>query len=208
VSTTHALTELRYAVHVGDPHRVEEMLLTPQALLDGHFNLLSGLHTDRFLAFSRIADDPAALRRIAAWLAPSLEPLLPNALLAPSTAGVGLGWALARILGVPLHLAMPGCDGRATAILGSPDLVGERVLLINDVVTTGKGLLALSEVAAAAGAEIIGASWFASRGNVDVAGMISTPAIWVTTIDLLAWPQHDCPLCSACAPLQQGLDLN
>lgn len=184
------------------------MLLTPRALLEGHFNLLSGLHTDRFLAFSRIADHPEALRQIARWLAPSLEPLLPDALLAPSTAGVGLGWALAREIGVPLHLALLDSDGRAREILGAPPLIGQRVILINDVVTTGQGLRALSNVVLGAGGETAGASWFASRRQVDVEAMLGQPTTWVTTVDLPAWPTEACPLCSGEIPLQQGLDLN
>lgn len=208
MSAPNALTEIHYAVHIGDPRSVEEMLLAPQALLDGHFSLLSGLHTDRFLAFSRIADNPEWLQRIARWLAPSLEPLLPDALLAPSTAGVGLGWALARMLGVPLHLALLDPHGRACEILGAPLLTGQRVLLINDVVTTGRGLRALSEVVAGAGGDVVGASWFASRSEVDAGAMIGQPTTWVTTVDLPAWPAHDCPLCLGQTALQQGLDLN
>jgi hypothetical protein len=88
----------------------------------GHFALLSGLHTDRFLAFSRIADDPAALQTIAGWLAPSIALLLPDALVAPSTAGVGLGWArpgnsVSRSIS-PFSMnraARPGCTSRSSA---------------------------------------------------------------------------------------------
>jgi orotate phosphoribosyltransferase len=208
VSSQHALTELRYTVRCGDPLVVGQMLTTPEALLCGHLALLSGLHTDRFLAFSRIADDPAALRAIASWLAPSLAPVLPDALLAPSTAGVGLGWALARELGVPLHLAVLDSHGRATGLLGAPEVGGRRVVLVNDIVTTGQGLRALAEAASQAGALTVGAGWFASRDEIDMGSILDIPCAWVTDVPLPAWPADGCALCAERAPLQQGLDLN
>ena len=43
-------------LHRGDPYALAELLALPGAIMEGHFQLLSGLHTDRFVAFSRIAE--------------------------------------------------------------------------------------------------------------------------------------------------------
>jgi orotate phosphoribosyltransferase len=195
-------------VHQGDPRVVEELLHFPDAMLMGHFELLSGLHTDRFLAFSRIAADPTALGFIADWLQPCVAAQRPTTLVAPSTAGVGLGWALAQRLGVPLHLASLGATGRADGLLGDPRLDEERVLLVNDLVTTGQGLKALGDVVVRCGGTVRGATWFLTRGEADVEDLIGAPCFAVATLPLEAWDAELCPLCREHEPAQLALDLN
>lgn len=195
-------------VHRGDPRAIEELLHYPDALMDGHFELLSGLHTDRFLAFSRIAADPTALRLIADWLQPSITAQAPTGLVAPSTAGVGLGWTLARRLGLPLHLASLDSRGRADGLLGDPRLDDQRVLLVNDLVTTGQGLKALADVVVESGGTVVGAAWFLTRGEADVEKLVGAPAFAVATLPLDTWEASECPLCRQEAPAYLALDLN
>lgn len=195
-------------VHRGDPRLLADLLRIPGALLEGHFELLPGRHTDRFVAFSRIAEDQTALRLIGDWLLPSLAPLMPDAVVAPRTAGVALGWTLARRLGTPLHLATVDPRGRPDGLLGHPDLRGQRTLLINDIVTTGDGFAALAGAVTAAHGEIVGASWFLSRDNVDVGGKLGVASQHVATVMLPSWAPEHCRSCDAGEPLQPGLDLN
>lgn len=79
----------------------------------GALQLLSGLHSDRFIVFSEIARDEEALGLLGRWLAPTLAATSPAGVLSPSTAGVALGSVLARELGVPLQLATLDESGRA-----------------------------------------------------------------------------------------------
>lgn len=195
-------------VHLGDPETVGELLATPGAVVDGHFELLSGRHSDRFVAFSRIAEDSRGLDRLAASLLPSLAPLTPDAVVAPRTAGVALGWTLARGLSVPFHLAGVDEHGRPNGLLDEPDLRAGRVLLVNDVVTTGAGLRCLSELVHAAGASVAGAAWFLTRGDVDVSRDLGVTTAHVVTADLNSWPSDRCSLCEQDEPLTLGLDLN
>jgi hypothetical protein len=116
-------------VRRGDPALVRDLLERPGVLEHGHYELLSGLHTDVFIRFSLLAHDADALDCIAEWLTPSLKPWNVDAVVAPATAGVALGWALARRLSVPLHLATPGDDGRAVEINTPNLLVGQRAIL-------------------------------------------------------------------------------
>jgi orotate phosphoribosyltransferase len=139
-------------VRRGDPSLVRDLLGSPGVFEHGHYELLSGLHTDTFIRFSALARDAEALRTIGDWLTPSLKPWNADALVAPSTAGVALAWTLARRLAVPLHLATPGEDGRAIEIPATDALVGQRILLVNDVVTTGTGMGALARLVEDAGA--------------------------------------------------------
>lgn len=98
-----------------DPLTIADILAESEAIGHGHFELLGGEHADTFIRFSRIAKDPAALEITTHWLLPSVAAWSPRAVLAPATAGVALGWTLARRLGLPLMLAAVGPDGRAQA---------------------------------------------------------------------------------------------
>lgn len=203
-----ATQTLRAHVHLGDPATVGELLATPGAVVDGHFELLSGRHSDRFVAFSRIAENSPALDALAAWLLPSVAPLAPDAVVAPRTAGVALGWTLARNLSVPFHLAGVDEHGRPDGLLGDPDLRDKCVLLVNDVVTTGAGLRGLSELVRAAGASVAGAAWFLTRGEIDLSQDLGAPATHVVSADLDSWSADRCSLCGQDEPLTPGIDLN
>ena len=205
---TTASANLTLQVHLGDPIRAAELIERPGVLQGGHFRLLSGLHSDRFVAFSGIANDPAALDQIADWLLPSVAAWLPTTVIAPSTAGVGLASTIARRLGSPLRLATLDLTGRPDGLIGDLPGPSDRVLLVNDVVTTGTGLVALSAIASRCGAAIAGSTWFASRGAVDIPSIVGAPAAFVMTADLPTCNADRCPLCAVHEPLEDALDLN
>lgn len=193
---------------VGDPDRAGRLILASQALRSGHFRLLGDLHTDVFVAFSRIAGERAPLELVAHWLAPSTAGWSPDALFAPSTAGVGLGSLIARVLEVPLYLAELDETGRACDVIGSADFTGLQIALINDVVTTGDGLQKLKGVAEDAGGRVVGASWFVSRRRVAIHELLDIPTSHVLDLELPVWLPGDCQLCSSDVPLEDALDLN
>lgn len=200
--------QISLRAHLGDPSRLSGYLSAPGVVRTGHFRLLSGLHTDRFLAFSRVAGNPGALRELAGLLAPNVSAWSPTVLLAPSTAGVALGGALADELGLGLHLASLDRSGRPNGVVGEPDLAQARVLLVNDVVTTGQGLAALAALVRDRGGSVAGASWFASRTPLDVSRIIDAPAATILSIDLSAVSADKCPACADEQPIEDALDLN
>lgn len=195
-------------VRRGDPALVRDLLDRPGVVERGHYELLSGLHSDVFIRFSALAQDNEALRTIADWLTPSLKPWNADALVAPSTAGVALAWTLARLMALPLHLATPDAVGRASEIPAAEALAGQRVLLVNDVVTTGAGMSALARLIEDAGAEVAGATWFVSRAPVDVEGMTTAPTAFVVALALAAAEADECALCRDEIPLERAGDLN
>lgn len=204
--TTQVL--LPSAARVGDPDRAGRLILARGGLQHGHFRLLGDLHTDVFVTFSKIAGDRMSLDLVARWLYPSIAAWVPDALFAPSTAGVGLASSIARILEVPLYLAQLDETGRASGVIGDADFTGLQVGLVNDVVTTGGGLQKLKGVAQDAGAEVVGASWFVSRRPVAVHELLGVPTSHVLDLELPAWSVDDCQLCSTDLPLEDALDLN
>jgi orotate phosphoribosyltransferase len=192
----------------GDSETVAELLQRPGALLHGHFALLSGAHTDQFFAFSKLAGETEVVESIGAWLAAEAARWRPQGILAPTTAGVALAWTLACRLGLPLHLASLDDAGRADAVLGEPDLAGQRILLVNDIVTTGRGLRALADAVSSRGAEVCGAAWFLTRSAVDVEDLLGCPSAAVVEWDLTSWPAAECPHCPAGDEPEHAIDLN
>jgi orotate phosphoribosyltransferase len=185
---------------------VAELLMSPGTLRTGHYRLLSGLHTDTFFAFSAIAHDARVVRQITAWLAPGAAAWEPDLVLAPTTAGVTLAAGIARDLGVPLALTSLDEQSRAAGVLGQDDLTDMRVVLVNDAFTTGQGLRRLTETAAAAGGQVVGACWFLSRTRTLPDDL--PPFVAVATAELPAWPEAECSMCAEGVPAEQAVDLN
>lgn len=198
---------LTLRARLGDPRTVAEILAATDALAHGHFELLGGDHADSFIKFSRVADRPTALDTTAQWLLPSVAAWLPESVLAPATAGVALGWTLAQRLGLPLVLADVGANGRPCAVQERDAVRDRRVLLVNDIVTTGEGMAALAEVARDAGATVAGATWFLSRSDVDVSDLIGAPVSYIGDLLLARW-SPPCPLCERGDPMTTALEIN
>ena len=199
---------LTLRARLGDPRTVADMLAATEALMHGHFELLGGDHADTFIRFSRIAERPTALDTTTQWLLPSVAAWVPDAVLARATAGVALGWTLARRLGVPLVLADVGADGRAVGVADASNVRDRRVLLVDDVVTTGQGIAALARVAGGVGATVAGGTWFLARSDVDVSELIDAPVSCVGDLLLPRWPSPSCPLCTRGEPLTPALEIN
>jgi orotate phosphoribosyltransferase len=88
------------------------------------------------------------------------------------------------------------------------ELEGRRALLVNDVVTTGAGLAALAGVVQDAGATIVGAAWFVTRGNVAAEDILSAPTAAIGEMLLGAWEPGECPLCASGDQLTHALEIN
>ncbi|MDN4175628.1 phosphoribosyltransferase family protein [Nocardioides sp. SOB77] len=180
---------------LGSNAEVATMLGLEGAVTQGHYRLLSGSHTDRFLAFSAVASDVSNLDRIAGWLGPTVDAWRADAVISPSTAGVGLGSTLARRISAPLYLASVGPDGRPTHVIGSSMGVGTRVLIVNDVATTGTSIRGLVDLVASAGAVVAGAAWFASRSLTPVTAF-EFPTAHIVDVDLPTSQADACVLCA------------
>lgn len=208
MTTLTAIEPRTLRVRLGDPRLLTEILTESDALEHGHFELLSGHHAETFIRFSRIANHSPSLDTTARWLLPSVAAWMPDVVLAPATAGVALAWTLSRHLGVPLVLADVGDDGRALPLTPAENLSSKRVLLVNDVVTTGTGMEVLASVARDAGAVVVGGTWFLARKDADVSATIDAPAAWVGDLLLEHWSRQACPLCDHGDELTRAIEIN
>jgi orotate phosphoribosyltransferase len=205
---TLAPAALTLRARLGDPRLLAEMIVEDGVVSDGHYELLGGDHADHFIRFSRIADHDPHLDMIGDWLMPTVSAWLPTAVVAPATAGVALAATLSQRLGIPLFLAEVGEDGRATGVHNGAELEDKRVLLVNDVVSTGRGMEALSYAVKTCGGAVAGAAWFVSRATVDVEHLISAPTAALADIDLSAWSAETCPMCLRHEALTHAVEVN
>jgi orotate phosphoribosyltransferase len=138
-----------------------------EALLEGHFILSSGLHSPLYLQCARVLMDPARAARLAHALAASLPLEIRSrieAVVSPAMGGIIIGHELGRSLGLEaMFLERP--TGTFELRRGFRLAPGQKVLLVEDVVTTGLSSREAMRAIAAAGAEAIAAAALVDRSN-------------------------------------------
>jgi orotate phosphoribosyltransferase len=163
------------------------------ALLDGHFILSSGLHSPRYLQCARVLMDPARAERLARALAEKLPPEIRasiDAVVSPAMGGVIMGHEMGRALGKPaMFLERP--DGQFELRRGFSLEPGEKVLLVEDVVTTGlSGREAIAAIEAAGGKVIAAVSLVDRSGGKAELGVPYMPLV---RIDVPTYSAEDLP---------------
>ena len=150
------------------------------ALLEGHFILSSGLRSPRYLQCARVLMDPARAERLARALADKLPKIVRDqieAVVSPAMGGVIIGHEMGRALGKPaMFLERP--EGRFELRRGFRLELGAKVLMVEDVVTTGISSREAIEAVRAAGGEVVGEAALVDRssGKADL-GVPFTPLI-------------------------------
>ena len=163
------------------------------ALLEGHFILSSGLHSPRYLQCARVLMDPARAERLAKALAAKLPADVRsqvNAVVSPAMGGVIIGHEMGRALGKPaVFVERP--QGTFELRRGFRLEKGQRVLLVEDVVTTGLSSREAIAAVEEAGGKVVAAASLVDRsnGSADL-GVPYTPLI---RIDVPAYEPDDVP---------------
>jgi orotate phosphoribosyltransferase len=168
------------------------------ALLEGHFRLSSGLHSPGYLQCALVLQHPREAETCGAAIADRVRDLQPTIVLSPALGGIVIGQEVARALGVRAIFAERQ-DGTLTLRRGFSIDPGERVLVVEDVVTTGGSTRETMAVARAAGATVIGAAAIIDRsgGQQD----LGVPFHALATIHLPVYQPEACPLCARGEPV-------
>jgi len=165
------------------------------ALRQGHFLLSSGLHSPAYVQCALLLSEPTRARRAGAAIASRLRELgiEADSVLSPALGGVVIGHEVAAALGVPFRFVERQGDQMALR-RGFSLSPGERVVVVEDVVTTGKSTLETAAVAEELGASVaaIGAILDRSAGRH---GFL-VPFAALTRLDLPTWEPTSCPLCA------------
>ena len=167
------------------------------ALLEGHFQLSSGLHSAGYLQCARVLMDPALATRLGAELAQTLREALagqsPAAVVAPALGGVLVAHEVARALGCH-GLFSERQDGTMTLRRGFRLDAGETVIVVEDVNTTGGSTREVMDVVRAQGANVIAVGSLVDRsgGELD----LGVPRRALLRLEVPSYPATSCPLCA------------
>jgi len=169
------------------------------ALLDGHFLLSSGRHSPVYFQCALVLQDPRRAEDLCGRLARAFADDRVETVLAPAVGGIIVAHEVARALGARAIFAERAGD-RMTLRRGFALSAGERVLLVEDVVTTGGSLREVRHVAEDAGAEVVAVAALVDRTGERDAGF-GMPLTALVCIDAPTYVPEDCPQCREGLPL-------
>jgi orotate phosphoribosyltransferase len=168
------------------------------ALLDGHFRLSSGLHSPGYLQCALVLQHPREAEALGAALGNVVRTLGAQTVMSPALGGVVIGQEVGRALGVRAIFA-ERADGVLTLRRGFALDPGERVLIVEDVVTTGGSTRETMDVARAAGAVVVGACAIVDRSGGKQG--LDVPFHALLPMDVKTFQPDDCPLCKQGVPV-------
>lgn len=178
---------------------VLEALRVAGAILDGHFQLTSGRHSDRYVQCARVLEDPALTTRLAQTAAARIGERRVDMVAAPAVGGIVFGFALAQALGVKFIFSEREA-GRMSLRRGFDVPRGARVLIAEDVVTTGGSVAEVASVVAAAGGEPIAVVSVIDRGGPKAFELELVPLL---RLQVESWDPSECVLCASGAPVKR-----
>jgi orotate phosphoribosyltransferase len=182
------------------PAEVELLLETTGAIRHGHFQLSSGLHSPLYVQCALLFEHPTHTTRLAKALADKFRRSKIEVVAAPALGGIVLGYELARQLGARSVFVERDSDGRlALRRFSLPP--GERVLVAEDVLTTGGSARETIEVVRRAGGEVVGVAAIMDRSGGGVEFGVPYRVLLTQAIETHA--AGDCPLCRTETPLEK-----
>lgn len=163
------------------------------ALLEGHFKLSSGLHSPGYLQCARVLMRPRDAEALGAALGAVVREFGATLVLSPALGGIVIGQEVARALDVPALFA-ERADGQLTLRRGFAIDPGDRVLVVEDVVTTGGSTRETMAVARAAGATVVAACSIVDRSGGNQG--LDVPYRALLPMDVPTYQPESCPLCA------------
>ena len=144
---------------------VKKIYMDADALLEGHFKLSSGNHSQFYLQSAKVLEDPKTAKTLADALAKQIKEsgLEVDTVCAPALGGLIAGFALATALDVRSIFA-ERVDGVMNIRRGFEVKDGERVLMCEDIITTGGSAMEAARVVESLGGKIVGVAALANRG--------------------------------------------
>ncbi len=168
------------------------------ALLDGHFRLSSGRHSNRFIQKFRILEDPATVSAIAAEFVRQAAPFEPTVVVSAAVGGIVLGYEVARQLGTKA-IFVEKENGVPALRRGFALGPGDRAFVVEDVVTTGGSVREVLEVVRARGAQTVAVGVIVRRQPIE----FGPPTIVLLELPVVSYDPADCPQCMEGEPLTE-----
>jgi len=181
-----------------DSQQILKILTDNDVLMEGHFLLTSGRHSDKYLQCARIFQYPEYASKIAMHLASQFSGDGINLVIGPAIGGIILSYEMGRALGVKTIFAERE-NGLMTLKRGFEIPPRSKVLVVEDVVTTGGSVKEVIDLVKDKKAEVSGVASIVDRsgGSID----FETKFICAVKMDVLSFKPEECPLCRSGLPL-------
>lgn len=178
--------------------RVMEILKEAGVLLEGHFKLTSGRHSNKYLQCAKIFRNTKYSEELCAALAEQYKNDGVQVVIGPAMGAVQMAYEVSRPLKCENFFTERDENGKMALRRGFVVEPGEKVLVVEDVVTTGGSVREVIELVHAAGGKVVGVGSIVDRtgGKID----FGVPFKAVISLDVESWEPDACPLCKAGAP--------
>lgn len=167
-------------------------------MLEGHFLLTSGRHSDKYMQCAKLFQYPDVSEKICAQLAEQFSDMKIDLVVGPAIGGIIMAYEMARQLGVK-NIFAERENGKMTLRRGFSVEKGTRVLVTEDVVTTGGSVKEVIALLTEMGAEVVGVGSVVDRsaGKVD----FGVPFRAVLSMEVRSYEADECPICKTGMPL-------
>lgn len=171
-------------------------------LRSGHFSLSSGRHSDTYLQCAGALQHPRVALDLGAALADRVRDLAPDVVASPAVGGILAGFAVAAAMGRRFVFAERAGGPRMSLRRGQGVEEGERVLIVEDVVTTGGSAAEVAALCAGEGAPVVGLAALVDRsGGLPDDERPAEPVSALLAVAAGAWTPSECPLCARGVPV-------
>lgn len=183
------------------PTVVEDIFSRAGAYLEGHFLLASGKHSPYYLEKFQVLQWPQETERLCRSIADSVRGLGVQTVAGPTTGGIILAHEVARQLGVRAVYAERTADGHGREFRrGFRLAAGERVLVVDDIMSTGGSVQETIDAVRANGAEVVGVGVLVDR-SAGQARFGDLPVLSLWDVSIPAYGPAECPQCAQGSPL-------
>lgn len=172
-------------------------LVQCEALLEGHFLLSSGKHSNKYCQCAKLLQYPDKAEIVLSIIKEQVKDLEVDLLVGPAMGGIIVAYELARQLNKP-GIFTERKDGEMTLSRGFTIKQGQRVLITEDVVTTGKSTLEVIEVLKGLGAEVVGVCCIIDRRDEHC--QLNYPVYSACKLEIETFEKEHCPLCKEGVP--------
>ena len=185
-----------------DQNEILDIFRNSEALLEGHFELRSGLHSARFFQCANVLQHPRSAatlcKQLVAMMRPSLgDELGADAVISPAMGGIIVGHEVAEALGLP-HIFAEKEDGKLVMRRFSIQ-PGQRFLIAEDVITRGGRVDETIAIVREAGAEVVAVGLLVDRSGGKA--QFGIPTFSLLKMEPVVHDPQDCPMCKDGLPL-------
>lgn len=179
---------------------VVDLLRQSGALLNGHFELASGLHSATYIQCAKVFEKPEDGTSVGSALGRAMIESIgekPDVVVSLALGGVILGHEVARTIGCR-HMFVERVAGKMVLRRGFDLRIGDKVFIIEDVTTTGGSVREAIEVVSSIGAQVLGAGMIVNRSKQLELGV---PLVYLVRAEIENFDPSSCPLCTQGIPL-------